>query len=103
MEDEFENTGDKGVAVNRALLINALNHVILEQESDVATGIREVADYIDSSGNEEASVAFNEFLEELEQPQPRPSRLKLFWAGVVNALPPNATLDDAATKIGELF
>ena len=71
MEDEFENIGDKGVAINRALLINALNHVILDQANEVATGIREVVDYIDSSGNQEAFVAFNEFLEELGQRQPR--------------------------------
>ena len=103
MEDKFEDIGSNGVTINRSVLINALNHVILDQKDSVATGIREVVDYIDSAGNAEAAVAFNEFLEELEQPQPRPSRLKLFWAGVLNALPPSAILDDAAAKIADLF
>ncbi|MGO9099645.1 MAG: hypothetical protein ACLP9Y_09485, partial [Mycobacterium sp.] len=101
--DKFENIGANAVTINRSLLINALNHVILDQKDEVATGIREVADNIDSSGNTEASAAFNEFLEELAQPQPRPSRLKLFWDGVLNALPSTATLDDAAAKIADLF
>lgn len=103
MDDKSENIGTSGVTINRSMLINALNHVILEQENEVATGIREVADYIESSGNAEASVAFNEFLEELEQVQPRPARLKLFWAGVLNALPSAAILDDATAKIADLF
>jgi hypothetical protein len=103
VEDRFDNVGANGVTINRSVLLNALNHVILDQKSEVATAIREVADYIDSSGNAEASVAFNEFLEELEQPQPRPSRLKLFWAGVLNALPSSVILDDADTKIAHLF
>ena len=103
VEDKFENIGANGVTINRSVLINALNRVIIDQKDEVAVGIREVADYIDSLGNTEASVAFNEFLEELEQPQPRPSRLRLFWAGVLNALPSSATLDDAAAKIAHLF
>ena len=104
MEDDIiREIGADAVTVNRSLLINALNHVILEQNDDVATAIREAADYIDSSGNTDASVAFNEFLEELEQPQPRSARLKLFWDGVVNALPSTAALDDAAAKVAKLF
>ncbi len=103
MEDKSENIGANGVTINRSVLNNALNRVILDQKDNVATGIREVVDYIDSSGSAEAAVAFNEFLEELEQPQPRPSRLKLFWAGVLNALPSTATLDDAAAKFADLF
>ena len=103
VEDGFENTGAHEVTINQSMLINALNHVILDQKDQVATAIREITDYIDSSGNAEATLAFNEFLEELGQPQPRPSRLKLFWAGVLNALPSSATLDDADTKIAQLF
>jgi hypothetical protein len=103
VEDQSENISANGVTINWPVLINALNHVILDQKDEVATGIREVVDYINSSGNTEAAVAFNEFLEELQQPQPRPSRLKLFWAGVSNALPSTVTLDDAAAKIAHLF
>lgn len=100
---KFENAGDSATTINRQLLYNALNHVLLEFKEEAAVAIREVADCIDSSGNTQASVAFNEFLAELQQPQPRPSRLKLFWDGVVNNLPSSATRDDAATKIVGLF
>lgn len=98
-----DDVGANAAMTNRQLLMNALNHVILEQKDDVAVAIKEVADAIDSSGNAEASVPFNEFLEELQQPQPRSARLKMFWAAVFSTLPPSAARDDAAGKIERLF
>ncbi|MBX7432636.1 hypothetical protein JDV09_11045 [Mycobacterium sp. Y57] len=98
-----DDVGTNAAMTNRQSLMNALNHVILEQKDDIAVAIKEVADAIDSSGNAEASVPFNEFLEELQQPQPRLTRLKVFWTAALNSLPSSAARDDAAAKVERLF
>ncbi|MCS7481327.1 hypothetical protein ACFFQW_09300 [Umezawaea endophytica] len=102
MGDRFENIGTGAVIVNRSSLSNALNSID-SRGDDVRKALRDVADLVERSGNEEAVENLNAFTEELELAEPRKARLKSFWQGLVVSLPDVAQLGDAAGKIAALF
>lgn len=100
--DKFENIGAGAIIINRSALNNALNRVSADRQ-DVREALEEVTGYIESSRVPDASAAYNEFLQELEQPEARKTRLKLFWDGVVAALPGVTKLADSVAQITTLF
>jgi hypothetical protein len=100
---DFINAGAGAIVVNRSYLKDALNKVATGSDSEVGDAIKEVQSYIESSGNQAAVSAYNEFLKEAGQPEPGKTRLKLFWDGVVAALPSVTKLAAAVAKIVTIF
>ena len=101
--DKFSDIGAGATIVNRSLLSNALNTIGNKIGPEVAEALKAVSAVVDEAGNADATENFNGFTEELGKSEPRKSRLKSFWNGLVDALPSIAQLGDATAKIASLF
>jgi hypothetical protein len=101
--DTFKDIGAGATIINRSTLTNAMNRVATGSDKEVSEALKQVAEFIESQGNTEASDAYSGFLEELEKPKPRKPMLKILWDGAVTALPSIATLAAAVAKIATLF
>jgi hypothetical protein len=101
--DSFSNIGAGATIVNRSTLTNAMN--VLNQRADegTAAALKELADFIQHSGNTAAAENFDAFNAELQRQEPRKSLLRSLWNGVVEALPSIASLAGAIAKIVALF
>lgn len=91
------------VVVNRSHLKDALNKAATNSDSELSAAIEEIRDFLDGQGNKDAIDAYNRFLKEQAQTAPDKTTLKLFWEGVVKALPDVATLTSAVAKVVGLF
>lgn len=103
MGDRFENIGAGAVIVSRSTLDNALNAVSSGAGSEATQALREIARFVEESGNEEAVENLNGITEELERAEPRKARLRSFWQGLTTALPDVAQLGESVAKIAPLF
>lgn len=99
MGDVFKNIGAGATIVNRSNLVNAMNATKDTVGPDVSEALRQLAEFIERSGDSDAAENFNAFTEELQQPNPRKSLLKSFWNGMLAALP---TIADLATVVGTI-
>ena len=100
--DRFGNITGSTI-VNRSKLTNAMNVVGQRADEGTAAALKEIADFIQRSGNTAAAENFDAFNEELQRPEPRKSLLRSLWNGVVEALPSVASLAGAAAKIAAIF
>lgn len=103
MGDRFENIGAGAVIVNRSTLDNALNAVSSGAGSEATQALREIARFVEESGNEDAAENLNGITEELQRTEPRKARLRAFWQGLTTALPDVAQVGDSVAKITSLF
>jgi hypothetical protein len=101
--------GDVFTNISDATIINRSNleHVVVSTKDsvgpDVGEALRQLAEFIEQSGNSEAAENFNAFTEELQQPKPRKALLKSFWNGMLAALPTIAELATVAGTIAALI
>lgn len=103
MGDVFNDIGAGAMIVNRSNLINAMNATKDTAGPDVSEALRQLAEFIQKSGNNEAADSFNAFTEELQRPNPRKSVLKSLWNGMLAALPTIANLAAVAGTIAVLI
>jgi hypothetical protein len=101
--DSFSNIGAGATIVNRSTLTNAMNVVSQRADEGTAAALKELADFIQQSGNTAAAENFDAFNDELQRPEPRKSLLRSFWNGIVEALPSIASVAGATAKIVALF
>ena len=101
MGDSFANIGAGAVVINRSLLTNAMNRVA-GTDGATAAALREIAEHVQQSGNADAGDNLEGLMEELERAEPRRSRLKTFWDGLVAVLPGVVQLGAASEKMIEL-
>lgn len=102
MGDVFKNIGAGATIINRSSLVNAMNVTNDAVDPSVGEALRQLADFIEQSGNKEAGENFNAFTEELQQPSPRKSLLRSFWNGMLTALPTIANLATVAGAVAAL-
>ena len=102
MGDVFKNIGAGATVINRSSLLNAMNVVKDTGDPNVSEVLRQLAEFIEQSGNKDAAENFNAFTEELQQPSPRKSLLKSFWNGMLAALPTIADLSTVAGTVAML-
>ena len=101
MGDSFSNIGAGAVIINRSLLTNAMNRVA-GTDGDTAAALQAIAQHVQRSGNQDAGENLDGLLEEMDRPEPRKSRLKTFWDGLVAVLPSVVQLGAASEKMIEL-
>jgi len=101
--DSFSNIGAGATIVNRSTLTNAMNVVSQRTDEGTAAALKELADFIQQSGNTAAAENFDAFNDELQRPEPRKSLLRSFWNGIAEALPSIASVAGATAKIVALF
>jgi hypothetical protein len=89
--------------VNRSLLTNALNRVILAGDEEGAASLKVVAEHVQKSGNTTAVENFEGLLEEFERTEPRQSRMSAFWDGLVKVLPSVTQLGEATEQVVKLM
>jgi hypothetical protein len=100
--DVFKNIGAGATIINRSSLVNAMNVANNTVDPSVGEALRQLAEFIQQSGNKEAAENFNEFTKELQQPSPRKSLLRSFWNGMLAALPTIADLATVAAAVAAL-
>lgn len=103
MGDVFKNIGAGATIINRSSLVNAMNVAKDTVDPSVSEALRQLAEFIEQSENQEAAENFNAFTEELQQPSPRKGLLKSFWNGMLAALPTIANLSTVAGTVAMLF
>ncbi len=104
MEDITIFTGiQNATIINKSNVINSFNKVKKEYDEEVATALIEIAKFIEESGDVSAGILFNEFNEELNQPQPDKSKIKNIWNGIEKTLPSITTISEIIAKLAPLF
>lgn len=89
--------------INKSLVNNSFNRVEKEYDQDVAKALKQVAEFIEKSGNISAGILFDKFNEELNKPKPEKSTLSKIWDGIVKTLPSIATISEVIVKLAPLF
>jgi transcriptional regulator with XRE-family HTH domain len=93
------NAGAGAVIINRSSFNNAVVAVGRMADPETVSALKQVAEFIDRSGNQDAITIFNEFNHQLQEPEPKKSVLRWLWNGIIDTLPDLATLADATAKI----
>ena len=101
--DSFSNIGAGATIINRSTLTNSLNAARQVAGEDTAKALQSVSQIVENSGNADAVESLNEFNEELAKPDPKKSRLKLFWKGVTDSLGPLSEVATFTEHIVKLF
>jgi tetratricopeptide (TPR) repeat protein len=102
MGDKFENIRDSTI-INKSVVENSFNKIRAEHGEEVASALKEIADFIEQQGNREAGELFDRFNEELNKPEPKKSVLKSVWAGIEKAIPVATALAEPVAKLAMLF
>jgi tetratricopeptide (TPR) repeat protein len=98
----FENIQNSTI-INKSVVENSFNKIRAEQGEEVASALKEIAEFIERSGNREAGELFDRFNEELNKPEPKKSVLKSVWAGIEKAIPVATALAEPVAKLAMLF
>ena len=102
MGDKFENISNSTI-VNRSALNNVLNNMPQEYDDEFKSALKEIADYIDDSGDKECAALLDGFSKELGTQQPNNSILSALWGGLVKALPDASKVASSIATIAKLF
>ena len=102
MGDKFENISDSTI-VNRSALNNALNNIPKEYDDEFKSALKEIADYIDESGDKESAALLDGFSKELGAQQPNSSVLSALWSGLVKVLPDVSKVSSSIASIGKVI
>jgi len=102
MGDKFENIQNSTI-INKSVVENSFNKIRAEHGEEVASALKEIADFIEQQGNREAGELFDRFNEELNKPEPKKSVLKSVWAGIEKAIPVATALAEPVAKLAMLF
>ncbi|MFQ5566290.1 MAG: DUF6232 family protein [Paracoccaceae bacterium] len=102
MGDKFQNIRDSTI-VNRSQVDKSFNTIRNSFDEETALAIRQLAEFINQSGNTEAAAIFDEFNRELAAASPRKPILRSLWTGITNALPAVNTLADVTLKIMKIL
>jgi len=100
MGDNFEfNNAKNFTFINKSNVENSFNKVKEQFDEETANVIKQIADIVEKSSNEEAAELFDAFNEEVNKPEPKKSLLKSFWTGLSAALPVLSTTASIVEKI----
>jgi hypothetical protein len=83
--DKFDATNS--VIINKSLLEKSFSNIKDQLGKDTANVLKEIADIVQKSNNNETKELFNTFNEELNKQKPKKSVLKSIWNGLVSFLP----------------
>lgn len=89
--------------INNSNMENAFNKINDRNDVHVAIALKEIAKFIENSGEPSAGALFDKFTVELIEQQPDKNKLKSYWNGIVTILPLVTSLSNTIPKILSLF
>ena len=103
MGDVIKNIGAGAVVINRSTVTNALNRVRTNYSDEAAQALQELVDAVERTKEPQAIESVNALSEELEKPQPSPSRLRVWLDAITSALPDLVDIGAAVAKVALLI
>lgn len=100
--DKFEGISHSTV-INRSSIENAFNTTNIPVDGETQKTLIAITEAVEKSQNEAAQLLWQSFIEELKSQEPRKSKLRACWEGVLAILPSVSTLVSSVAKIAPLF
>jgi hypothetical protein len=73
--------------INKSVVENSFNKIKEQFDENTANVIKQIAEIVEKSSNNEAKELFEAFNKEINNPEPKKTLLKTFWTGLTTALP----------------
>ena len=89
--------------VNKSNVVNSFNKVREQFDEKTANVIKQIAEIVEKSKNDEAKGYFEDFNEEINKPEPKKSRLKSFWNSLTSVLPVLSSTVSIVEKIMKII
>ncbi|MET7242482.1 hypothetical protein ABZT49_03880 [Methylobacterium sp. EM32] len=89
--------------IDKTVLRNTINTLEERSEFDIAEFVKELSNFVNNSGIQEAVELTDQLNEELSRSEPRKSLVRRSWEGLVSVLPAVKEMAGAAGAIAKFF